>query len=316
MILDVSVATDRMMTSLIPEFFAQTRDRLGESPMWHAGEQAIYWVDVYGPILHRMRAGQPVENWTIPGTEFISSFVFVRGGRLMLSVDTGLVLFDPATSSFTPFCDPNAGREAVLYNDSKLDRYGRLWVGTLDLACAEPRGILYCVDVTGRATVGDSGFTACNGPAFSPGGDVLYFSDSYGRRILAYDLAPDSPRLRNRRVFASMTVDDGIPDGLTVDAEGGVWCAHYGASRLTRYAPDGGVVSVIELPCPAVTSMCLGGPDMTTLFVTTGWSPGVQKADDEQGPGGSLFAIETGIPGLREAEFPLTRDQAPKTGLI
>ena len=296
------------MPSPTPRIFAQTRDRLGESPMWRAGEKAIYWVDLYGPILYRMRAGGPVESWTVPDTKFIGSFVFVTGGRLMLSVENRLVLFDPATGIFSPFADPNDGREAVIYNDSKLDRSGRLWVGTLDLAETDPQGILYCVDSQGRATVGDSGFVVCNGPAFSPGGDILYFSDSLGRRLLAYDLASGSPLLRNRRVFASMGPDDGVPDGLTVDAEGGVWCAHYGAGRLTRYAPDGSVTNVVELPCPVVTSMSFGGPDMRTLFVTSGWSPGVQRPEEEVGVGGALLAIDTDFTGLCEPEFSLNQD--------
>lgn len=286
-----------------PRIFAQTRDRLGESPMWHAGEQTIYWVDLYGPVLHRMRAAGPVESWAIPDAKFVGSFVFVTGGRLMLSVDSKLVLFDPATGIFSPFADPNAGREAVIYNDSKMDRFGRLWVGTLDLAETDPRGILYCVDTQGRATVGDSGFVVCNGPAFSPRGNILYFSDSMGRRILAYDLEPGIPILQRRRVFAEMQSHEGIPDGLTVDAEGGVWCANYGAGRLTRYASDGQVTEVVELPCPVVTSMSFGGPDLRTLFVTSGWSPGVQRPEEEVGPGGALFAFDTEFTGLAEPEF-------------
>ena len=102
-----------------------------------------------------------------------------------------------------------------------------------------------------------------------------------------------------------MSADEGVPDGLTVDAEGFLWCAHYGGGRLTRYAPDGTVTSVVDLPCPVVTSMGFGGPAMTTLFVTTGWSLGVERQEDEAGPGGALFAIETGIRGLPEPEFNL-----------
>lgn len=273
--------------------------------MWHQDEQAIYWVDLYGPVIHRMRAGSPVESWTVAGASVIGSFVFVRGGGLMLSVDTGLVLFDPANGTFTHFADPNAGREAMIYNDSKLDRFGRLWVGTIDLAETEPRGILYCVDRLGRAILGDSGFTVCNGPAFSPAGDVLYLSDSMRRRILAYDLSQDGPPLRNRRVFATMAEGEGVPDGLTVDAEGGVWCAHYGAGRITRYDPAGSVRSIISMPCSVVTSLSFGGATMTTLFVTTGRTPGVERAEDEPGSGGALFALDVGVTGLPEPEFDL-----------
>ncbi|MCA3561900.1 MAG: SMP-30/gluconolactonase/LRE family protein [Aestuariivirga sp.] len=291
--------------ALVPRIVAQTRDRLGESPLWHAGEQAIYWTDLYGPTIHRLREGGAVESWRVPGTKHLGSFVFVSGGWLLLAIDTGLVLFNPTTTAFTPFGDPNEGREGVIYNDSKLDRSGRLWVGTADLAEVAPRGILYCVDASGRPHVGDSGFAVCNGPAFSPDGGTLYFSDSIGRRLIAYDLAPGSSRLRNRRLFVSMGPEDGVPDGLTVDAEGGVWCAHYGAGRLTRFAPDGHVLTTIDVPCPIVTSMGFGGPDMTTLYVTTGWTPGVARAEDEPGPGGALLAYDTGIHGLAEPEFPM-----------
>lgn len=289
-----------------PTIVARTQDRLGESPMWRAAEQAIYWIDVYGPTLHRLRIGGTVESWTLPGAKFVGSFVFAAGGRVLLALDTGLALFDPATGSLAGFADPNQARDGVIYNDGKLDRSGHLWIGTLDLAETEPRGILYCVDGHGRSSVGDSGFVVCNGPAFSPKGDVLYFSDSLGRRLLAYDLSPGSTLLRNRRVFAALSPEDGIPDGLTVDAEGCVWCAHYSVGRLSRFSPDGSVRQSIELPCPVVTSMSFGGRDMKTLYITTGWSPGIERAEDEITVGGSLLSLELDITGLTEPELAIS----------
>ena len=170
------------MTASEWKILAQTRDRLGESPMWHPGEQALYWVDWYGPVIHRMRWGQEkIDTWTIPGETIIGSFVFARGGKLLIAVNSGLKLFDPQTGAIAAFADPNEGRPAVAYNDSKLDRFGRLWVGTFDLPETEPRGILYCVEANGRWSVGDSGFAVCNGPAFSPDGQTMYFSNSVGQ---------------------------------------------------------------------------------------------------------------------------------------
>ena len=151
--------------------------------------------------------------------------------------------------------------------------------------------------------MGDSGFAVCNGPAFSPDGRTLYFSDSIGRRVLAYDVTEQARTLSNRRVFAQFGPDEGVPDGLTVDAEGHLWCAQYGAGRIRRFAPDGRVERVLHLPCPVVTAPGFGGADMTTLFVTTGWSPGVQSPDAEPGAGGAVFALETGIRGLAEPIF-------------
>jgi sugar lactone lactonase YvrE len=292
------------MTAPTFAIHAQTRDRLGESPMWHEAEQALYWVDWYGPTVHRLRWGQhKVESWTIAGETTIGSFVFASKGRLLIAVDSGLGLFDPATGAVAAFVDPNARREGVAYNDGKIDRHGRLWVGTFDVAETEPRGVLYCVEASGAWSLADSGFAVCNGPAFSPDGRVMYFSDSVGRRILAYDIDPASRLPRNRRVFASFGAADGIPDGLTVDAEGCLWCALYGTGRLLRLAPDGALRERFDLPCPAVTAPAFGGPDMTTLFVTTGWSPGIARPEDEPGPGGAVFALQTGIRGLAEPVF-------------
>jgi sugar lactone lactonase YvrE len=291
------------MTGMEWQIVAQTRDRLGESPMWHAGEQAIYWVDWYGPTIHRRKPTGAIESWAVPGTTIIGSLVFVKGGRLMLAVDSGLVLFDPAAGTFLPFVDPNEGREGITFNDSKVDRFGRLWVGTCDAGETEPRGIFYGVGRDKRYGVADSGFAVTNGPAFSPDGRTLYFSDSTGRRILAYEMSPDSLKLGNRRVFARFAEADGLPDGLTVDAEGCLWVAHYGGGRISRLAPDGSVMAVYPVPCPVVAAVCFGGPGMSTLYAATGWSPGVLSAEAEPGPGGALLALETGIRGLAEPEF-------------
>ena len=282
------------------------RDRLAESPMWHAGERALYWTDWYGPTLHRKRWGQEtVESWTIRNETVLGSFVFASHGRLLLAVDSGLVIFDPATGKTTPFANPDGSREGMVYNDSKLDRFGRLWVGSFELTETDPRGVLHCVTADGVATIGDAGFASCNGPAFSPDGRTLYFSDSVNRRILAYDVSPDSRRLTNRRVFASFKLHEGLPDGLTVDSNGGVWCALFGGARVVRFEPDGTLNAGYALPCPITAAVGFGGPDMNILFVATGWSSGVEQASDEMHGGGAVFAMETSFRGIPEPVFAL-----------
>lgn len=280
------------------------RDRLAESPMWHAGEQALYWCDWYGPTLHRKCWGQDkIESWTIAGATVLGSFVFASGGRLVLAIDTGLVLFDPASGAITPFADPDGSREGLVYNDSKLDRFGRLWVGSFELTESDPRGALHCVTADGRSSLGDAGFASCNGPAFSPDGRTLYFSDSVGRRILAYDVSPATRKLTNRRVFAGFKLHEGLPDGLTVDSEGGVWCALFGGGRVVRFRPDGTLHLSLPLPCPITAAVAFGGPDLTTLFVATGWSPEVMSAADERQHGGAVFAMTTSFRGIAEPVF-------------
>jgi sugar lactone lactonase YvrE len=142
-----------------------------------------------------------------------------------------------------------------------------------------------------------------NGPAFSPDGGVIYVSDSMGRRILAFDV--DRGALRRRRTFATMSKDEGFPDGLTVDAEGCLWCAHWEGSRVTRFAPTGERLSVIRIPAPLVTSVAFGGSALDTLFVTTA-RLGLNPGDIARAPqSGSLFAVKPGITGLAANLLPL-----------
>lgn len=288
------------MTKTLPRevvVAASTRDRLGESVLWHPAEKALYWVDLLAPTIRRMMggAGEP-ESWVIPGTGTLGSLTFVSDGRLMLAIDPGLVLFDPLTRAIEPFADPNDRREGVAYNDSKVDRDGRLWAGTYDKAETEPLGVLYSVEPDGRFRLADSGVAVTNGPAFSPDGDTLYMSDTTGKRVLAYTIERTTGRLRNRRLFA--TIDPGMPDGLTIDAAGRLWVAHYGGGRVTRLSPDGKVDCVIELPTPNVTSTCLGGPALSTLYITTAEVPANPGPLD-----GALFAVEVDGPGLAEPMF-------------
>jgi sugar lactone lactonase YvrE len=296
------------MTSHHWTVVAQEHDKLGESAMWHPVDQAIYWVDWYGPTLRRLGNGVPVKSWTFSECSILGSFVFAAGGKFLLALNTGIKLFDPVSGGLRDVADPNQGREGVAYNDSKVDRQGRLWIGTFDVKEKDPRGILYCIDAAGNVHVADSGYTVCNGPAFSPDGSILYFSDTMGKRIIAYDVDSRVPHLRNRRVFADLGGETGLPDGLTVDAEGCLWCALYGAGRIVRLSSDGSRCASYAVPAANVTSCAFGGPSMTTLFVTSGENPSAPGAAGTSHADGALFACDMGIRGLVEPEFNLRAD--------
>lgn len=286
---------------------AKTRDRLGESILWHPAEAALYWIDFHGPFVHRMKRGKgPVETWKIDAGKAIGSLVFADKGRLILALDTGLYLFDPATAETMPFADPKNGRADIAYNDGKVDRAGRYWVGTYDVLEAAPSAVFYRVARDGTAVVADEGFVVCNGPGFSPDNRTLYFSDSMGRRILAYDLDHDG-NLSGKRTFVQFGTDDGLPDGLTVDSAGNVWCALYGGGKVVCLDAAGRLEASLPLPVAHVTSLCLGGPDLKTLHVTTGWSAATTEATKKQDPGGSVFMRQVDIPGLPEPIITLPR---------
>jgi D-xylonolactonase len=277
------------------QVIGETRDRLGESPLWHPRERVLYWVDFYGPIIHRVDPETSVhKQWTLDAAPTIGSLCFTEDGRLLVAMENGVYVFGTANGRLTFVSDPNMGRPGIGYNDAKVDRDGGYWVGTYDLKERAGRGILYRLDADGRAIVGDSGFIVCNGPAFSPSGETLYFSDSAGRGLLAYDLDRHTGSLSEPRLLVQFSEKDGMPDGLCVDSAGSIYCAHYGGGRVTRFSPAGETLEVLPLPVRNVTSCCLGGSAIDILFVTTAEDAGNNSFD------GALFARKVATPGLPE----------------
>ncbi len=278
---------------------APTRDRLGESILWHPHEQALYWIDFYGPIVHRQRHGsEVVDSWKLDFAETIGSLVLTDRG-LLLAVDHGLHMLDTVTGKTRPFADPKQGKMNLVYNDAKVDRAGRYWVGTYDVSEREPNALFYRKVKRGKWEVGDKGFVICNGPAFSPDNRRLYFSDTVGHRILSYDLDADGS-ISGRRVFFTFANNDGMPDGLAVDSAGNVWCALYGGSKVVSIDPKGTLRRSLYLPATFVTSLCFAGPDLKTLCVTTGWDSCTTEATKESDVGGAVFMRPVDIAGLPE----------------
>lgn len=284
---------------------AECRDKLGEGPQWNSATGALSWVDCYGPTLRRLAANGERQDWVIPGFKNIGSAVFCGDGRLLIAMENGLHFFDPRDASLALFADPNEGRPGLIYNDAKVDRHGNYWVGNYDATESAPRGVLYVLNRHGQWRIGDSGFVICNGPTFSPAGDVLYFSDSMGRQSLAYDLDPHTGALSRRRVFQTYTEADGVPDGCCVDTQGCIWIAMYDGAKVFRLSPSGERLETWSLPARNITSCCLGGGDLRTLFVTSG-----QAADGGEPEGGAVFATEVDVPGLPEPIFHPVRSTA------
>ncbi|MBZ9813834.1 SMP-30/gluconolactonase/LRE family protein [Mesorhizobium sp. CA7] len=282
------------------QVFAQAQDKLGESILWHPEENSLYWIDFYGPTVRRQKWGSRlVESWHLKIGETIGSLVLADNGRLLLAIDHGLHVFDPATGSTRFFADPKSGQMNLVYNDGKVDRAGRYWVGTYDVSERHPNGIFYLLGEEGRATIADRGFVICNGPAFSPDNGALYFSDTVGRRILSYEIGADGS-LSNRRIFFTFSIDDGMPDGLAVDSAGNVWCALYGGGKVVCLDQRGTLRKSLYLPAALVTSVCFGGPDLKTLFATTGRRTDWTTVLDPDESGGSVFMRPVDVAGLLE----------------
>jgi L-arabinonolactonase len=273
---------------------------IGESPVWSVREQALYWIDVEAKLVQRFDPGNGnLRRWTMPE---VTGCIGLRArGGLVAGTRTGFVFLDTETGSVTPIVHPEADIEGNRFNDGKVDRAGRFWAGTKNIANSpDPTGSVYRLDSDGIAHRVDSGISCVNGIGWSLDERTMYLCDTWLRRIYRYDFDRDTGVARNRRVFAELSADEGYPDGLTVDAEDFIWNAHYDGWRITRYGPDGRVDCVLRMPVQQVTSLTFGGADLRTLFVTSASLRLTPEARERQPLAGHVFALVPGVAGIAE----------------
>ena len=220
------------------------------------------------------------------------------GGRLFVASQDGIAELDFVSGRLEPFVDPEADIPENRLNDAKVDAAGAIWVGSMRLDASRPGGSLYRIGKDGRVDCMESGLTVSNGMGWSPDGRTFYFVDTIPGHIYAYDCDPAAGRLSNRRVFASVPVKEGRPDGLCVDSDGGVWCAIWDGWRVNRYRPDGTLDQVIDMPVPRPTSVAFGGPDLSTLYITTARTRLPASTLSEAPLSGGLFACSPGRSGV------------------
>ncbi len=270
--------------------------QLGEGPVWLAGENLLWFVDIKGQLIHRFDpATDKTTSWPAPDQV---SFALPRAdGCFVVGLPGRLACFDPSTGSFSTLVTLEADRPRNRLNDACVDGHGRVWFGSMDDGETEPLGALYSWDGTSPPIARDAGFVISNGPAFSPDGGTLYHTDTVGRTIYRFDVAADGT-ISGKRKLIEIEPDAGWPDGTTIDAEGGLWIALYGGWAVRRYSPDGALLRKIAMPCARPTKLAFGGPDLRTAFVTTACAG--LSADElaEQPLAGGLFAFDPQISGV------------------
>ena len=258
-------------------------DALGECPIWDERLSALWWVDIHGRAIKRYD-GENVR--ILPMPEPPGSIALRRQGGLLVALASGVYVI--GTTEPELLVRP-AGHEAGLrFNDGRCDRAGRFWVGTLAEPDFPPRGVLYRVDTDGRATPMRRGIHVPNSIAFSPDGRTMYFADTPRHKIWAFDYDGERGEISGERVFA--TPHPGFPDGSCVDAEGCLWNAEWGNSRVVRYTPAGKLDRVVSVPAKNPTCCTFGGAKLDTLYITS--------AD-----GAGLFAVVPDVTGLAESRF-------------
>lgn len=256
------------------ELVVDAKARIGESPLWSPEEAALYWIDVKAPALFRTGVEtHATESWHLPSD--IGGYALRAGGSgAVVALRTGIFALDFASAGLMELCEAPFDPRTHRFNEGDCDPRGRLWLGTMfdpqPGMDAEPRkGHLYSFTMEAGLLQHDSDALLHNGFAWSRDGRTMYLAHSYEGRIYAYDFDVEQGRLGDRRTFAEVPKDVGIPDGGALDVEGFYWCAIHQGGRLRRYAPDGHLDREIRLPVDNPTMPAFAGRDLGDLYVTS-----------------------------------------------
>lgn len=277
-------------------------DILGEVPVWDVAEQALFWVDIEGKKLQRYSpASGAIKTWYMP--ERIASFALRQQGGMVVAFASGIAFFDPETEAVEWIARPEAHLPHNRFNEGKADRKGRFWIGAMDERDGENTAGLYRLDPDLSLTRIRDGIGISNCFIWSLENDRFWFADTRARRVFTYDYDHESGAISAQRPFVDTNGLGYGPDGGTIDEEGYIWIAMWGGWKISRFAPDGTLDREIRLPVAQPSSCMFGGPDLSTLYVTSALWGMTPQQRAEQPLAGSLLAIETGIRGVAEPRF-------------
>lgn len=276
------------------ELVHDARAELGEGPIWDAASARLLWVDILQGRVHRFDPVSGQDEIRDVGRP-VGAVTPARDGSLVLATSRGFERLDWKTGRVSTIAEVEADRPANRMNDGACDPAGRFWAGTMALDESAGAGALYRLDPDGRVTKMVDDISISNGIAWSAHAPVMYYVDSLARRIDVFDYDLANGTIANRREL--VRIERGYPDGLILDAEGFIWLAVWGAAALHRYAPDGTLDRVVNVPVSHPTKCAFGGAALDELYITSA-TIGLTRAKKSPGPqDGGLLRIRPGVRG-------------------
>jgi sugar lactone lactonase YvrE len=285
------------------ELVLDARNAVGESPVWSAREQALYWVDIPARRVHRWNAlTGATQHWDC--AEMPACIAPHARGGWVCGMESGWFHLQLDEDGFVRAAQVASVEHALpgmRFNDGRCDRQGRFRAGTMlmDMAAARSVGAVYAQDASGALVKLLDGFIVPNGMAFSPDGRTMYLSDSHPevQRIWAFDYDTATGLPRNRREFVDMRALPGRPDGAAVDEDGCYWICGNDAGLVHRFTPKGELDLSLPVPVKKPAMCAFGGAGLDTLYVTSIRPPGDVS---DQPLAGGVFALRPGTRGLPE----------------
>jgi len=283
-----------------PELLVDFKSFLGEGPVWDARIDRVVWVDILAGRLHLTANDGGTTTIQLPSP--VGCLVpRTAGGWVVALADGFWTVADDGTNA--RLVDVQSDRPDLRFNDGKCDPQGRFWAGTMALDHRAGAGALYRLDPDLSVHLMVDGVAISNGLDWSLDGRTMYYVDTPTRRIDRFDFDPASGAIADRRPFVTIDAVDGSPDGLTVDAEGGIWLALWDGSRIRRYLPDGSIDREVRLPVSEVTCPVFGGPDLDELYITTAWELLSEEQHAREPLAGALFRVRPGVRGRPPTPF-------------
>jgi sugar lactone lactonase YvrE len=288
------------------EVLCDTPMLLGESPLWHPDEAALYWVDIAGLAIHRFHPQSGAHRtWPLPSEP--GCIARCMDGGLIVAMRSGVSMLDTSSGTLTPLAYAPYDSRRMRFNDGRCDAGGRLWIGTLYDPRDQPLGSLFCIERGVIRQVGNP-VTVSNGVAFSVDNRTIYHTDTTAHRINVYAFDVATGQLGDGRLFKQFSTDKtgnygGRPDGAAVDSENAYWCAMYEGGCLLRISPSGEVLQEIRLPVRCPTMIAFGGANLRTLYVTTARH---KRSVEELAAcplSGYVLALQVDVPGRIEPAY-------------
>jgi D-xylonolactonase len=277
-----------------PELIANYECVTGEGPLWHPQEGRVYWVDIPKGKLFRYEPTTGKHELYYDSGAVIGGFTFQDDGAILLFMDRGAVKLLRDGKVETIIEEIPDERESR-FNDVFADPEGRVYCGTMPTQ--DRQGRLYRLDPDRTLTLLLEGITCSNGMGLTLDRKQLYYTDSMVKKIYLFDYDQATGAITNQRVLIDSGHEAGVPDGMTVDADGNIWSARWDGYCLTQYAPDGSELQRINFPTKKVSSVIFGGPDYTDMYVTT--AGGHDKHENGE-TAGALYRLRLGVQGLPE----------------
>ncbi len=284
------------------EFLLDAGSQLSEGPLWDERAQLLYWVDIEGRRLH---VYNPVahEDHSLLMPSRIGMVCLTKDDRVMVALEKGVYFVQGEESTQLFFGDMERPLERNRLNDGKCDAAGRLWVGSMNMDVTEGQAALYCLTPEKQCAKMLDGVTVSNGLGWSLDGRFLYYIDTPSGFLWRFDFDLETGRISNRTALIDYGNEEGNFDGMTVDAEGCLWIAHWGGFQVSRWDPvSGKKILTVKVPVPNPSSCAFGGPKLDRLYITT--ATGRDKTVKRDYPlSGSLYVYEDGTRGLPAHRF-------------